>query len=62
MAKHMPQSGGEGKGAYKGKKGTSPAKQHGGEGKGMGMMTGSMNKGMEGEEYCGPGRNLGSEK
>lgn len=57
----MEQHGGEGKEKYKGNKGTSPAKQHGGEGKHMGIKSDSMNKGMEGEEYCGPGRYLKGE-
>ena len=56
----IKQHGGEGKGKYKGKKDHSPAKQHGGEGKMMGMVNDSKSCGMEGEEYCGPGRYLGS--
>jgi len=59
--KHMEQHGGEGKEKYKGKKGTSPARQHGGEGKHIGTMGNGKSTGMEGEEYCGPGRYLKGE-
>lgn len=56
----MKQPGGEGKGKYKGKKSDMKLPQHGGEG----SMKGSDHKlmSMHGEEYCGPGANLKSEK
>lgn len=55
------QYGGEGKSDYKGNKSDMSMKQHGGEGKGLGKSgaSASLNTGMTGAKYCGPGRSLG---
>ena len=61
----LPQFGGEGVESYKGNKSDMALKQHGGEGKSLGVKgldVGFTPKVTPDSEYCGPGRYLKTEQ